>query len=160
MPGVASPNAIPVMAKKLTKWFVIADGARARILAHEGAEGPLELVMDREHEASRERTRELGSDRPGRSFERWTSARHGMEPPADWHRFEKRKFVENLAEILDDACTRQQFDHLVLVAPPRILGFLRKALAEATKGKVTAEIPKDLTTVPLHELPDRLREYL
>lgn len=148
------------MAKKTRKWFVIADGARARILAQEGAEGPLEPVMDREHEASREPTRNLGTERPGRSFERWTPARHGLESPADWHRFEKRKFVDNIAEILDDACTRYQFDHLVLVAPPRILGFLRKALAEATRQKVTAEIPKDLTNVPLHELPDRLREHL
>jgi protein required for attachment to host cells len=151
------------VAKKIREWFVIADGARAKIWRREGAAGPLEPVMARERPEARARTRELGADRPGRSFESATTAagmRHGMEPPTDWQRFEKQKFARELAEILNEAGVRDDYDRLVLVAPAPALGELRKALGAHATDRLAAEIAKDLTNLPEHELPKRLEGYL
>ena len=54
----------------------------------------------------------------------------------------------------------ERFDKLVLVAAPKTLGDLRDLLPDPVKAKVVAEIDKDLTKVPLHELPKHLDSVL
>lgn len=141
-------------------WVVIADGARAHIVVNEGPGTGLTPVFDAESIASRTPTRDLGSDKPGRAFESADGTRHAMAPRVDWHRFAKEQFAKRVAEIVDGAAAGGRFDALVLVAPPRTLGDLRKALNDGTRGKVTAELGKDLTGFPLHELPAHLGDIV
>jgi protein required for attachment to host cells len=49
---------------------------------------------------------------------------------------------------------------LVLVAPPQAVGDLRSRFSEDLKRMVTAELNKDLTKIPIHELPDFLGEVM
>ena len=44
------------------------------------------------------------------------------------------------------------FNELVVIAPPKILGNLRKAFHAEVAGRVTAEIPKVLTSHPISEI--------
>jgi len=149
-----------IMAKRPTKtWIVVADGARARFFSPDREEaklvptGPADLVAP----ASRQRPRELKSDRPGRSFSASRSGvRHAFEPPHDYHKLEKHRFMATLAEALDDACDRRAFDDLILVAPRRSLGELRGLLSKRVQGSVRQEVAKDLTNEP----PSRLRRRL
>lgn len=99
------------MAKRTVKtWIVVADGARARFFSpdRESAKlvstGPADLVAP----ASRQRPRDLKSDKPGRSFSASRSgARHAFEPPHDYHKLEKHRFMVALAGELDGACQRR-----------------------------------------------------
>ncbi|MCK5168087.1 MAG: host attachment protein, partial [Rhodospirillaceae bacterium] len=52
------------------------------------------------------------------------------------------------------------FDALVLVAPAKTLGELRKKLNPNVKGKVTAELDKDLTHLNLHDLGPHLTDVI
>jgi protein required for attachment to host cells len=149
-----------IMAKRTVKtWIVVADGARARFFSPdlESAKlvstGPADLVAP----ASRQRARDLKSDRPGRSFSASRSgARHAFEPPHDYHKLEKHRFMATLAGALDDACERRAFDDLILVVPRRSLGELRGLLSKRVLGSVRHEVAKDLTNEP----PSRLRRRL
>lgn len=146
---------------KKTTWVVIADGARAFIMANKGPGTGLTLVPGTLREKEVPKTAELGSDKPGRSFESArTGIRHAMEPRVDWHQFEKQKFAHSMAKLLDEARTRNAFDRLVLVAPPDTLGELRAKLDKHTQALITAEIAKDLTKHPAHELPDHLKDVV
>ena len=58
--------------------------------------------------------------------------------------------------MLEDGLNQGRFDGLVLVAPPRALGQLRDELSSFLRDKVSAELTKDLTQTPLHELPQHL----
>lgn len=148
------------MAKRPAKtWIVVADGARARFFTPDGEPakllptGPADLVAP----ASRQRTRDLKSDRPGRSFSASRSgARHAFEPPHDYHKLEKHRFMATLAAALDDARGRRAFDDLILVAPHRSLGELRSLLSKRVLRSVRREVAKDLTNEP----PSRLRRRL
>ncbi|MGB1547872.1 MAG: host attachment protein [Alphaproteobacteria bacterium] len=146
------------MPKKPQKtWILIADGARARILHHVTGEESLEPVLEEADLKSRQHTRELGTDKPGRTHESIADgSRHAMAPRVDWHEFEKHLFAKEVAKILNHATQEHAFDRLVLVAPPKILGELRNLLDKTTQAHVTAEINKDLTGVPLHDLPVHL----
>jgi protein required for attachment to host cells len=147
------------MKKKVT-WILVADGARARILMNEGPGKGLRPAVDGEFTHELPPTRDLGSDRPGRLQARGQSARDAITPHVDWHQFEKTKFGKEMAKLLDDAVDRNAFDRLVLVAPPRMLGDLRAALAPKTRALVQGELDKDLTHVPLHELPSHLANVI
>ncbi len=139
-------------------WVVVADGARARILAGDPAAGELELVMPELVGRGRAKGAELMADRPGRSVDSsHVGDRHAMEPPTDPKEVEKQRFVRHLADRLAEALNEGRFARLVLVAPPRALGELRAVLPEKVRATIVREVDKDLTWVPVHELPGHLR---
>jgi len=130
--------------------IVVADGARARFFSPLGRTGGLRpaKLADMVSPASRMRTRDLKSDRPGRGFSaRGDTRRAAFEPPHDYHKLEKHRFALELAQALDRACERREFDQLVLVAPHRSLGELRKLLPARVKRRVKREVGKDLTNL-------------
>ncbi len=55
---------------------------------------------------------------------------------------------------------RAAYDELVIVAPPKMLGFLREAMPDPLRKLVRREEAKDLTRLSPAELPERLRQLL
>ena len=153
---MADSNTDLTPRKKIMTWILVADGARARILANEGPGKGLADALDRDFIGTNEMMREMVSDKPGRGQESAMTARHAMEPPTEWHRFEKQQFAKRMAEILEKAAKAKAFDRLVLVAPPQALGDLRAQLGRHAKDKVTGELDKDLTHVSLPDLHQHL----
>ena len=143
-------------------WVVVADSARVR--AFSANEGRTRLI---EHElegvpavTATPFSRELASDRPGRTIgSMGGGVRHAIEPRHDYHKQEKHKFVAGLAEALDRAFAAGQYDRLVLVAPPRTLGELRRLLSIAVQASAKA-IAKDLTKAPLETIWSEVAETL
>lgn len=142
--------------KKTITWILVADGARARVFKNDGPGKGMQPAMDGEFRHETPRSSEIGADRPGRVHESANSARHAMENPVDWHRFEKEKFAKEMARLLDQASLDGAYERLVLVAPPKTLGDLRGALGAGTRKKVIGEIDKDLTQATPTELVTQL----
>ena len=136
-------------------WVLIADGARARLVAAEGHGKGLQLIEKLEFSADHSPNRELLHDKSARVFES-----HGVEPKTDPHRELKRDFAKEIAEALDANVACNEFDKLVVVASPVTLGDLRRALSEAVKAKVIAEVSKDLTKVPNHEIARHIEDLI
>lgn len=143
-----------------TTWVLIADGARARVLAQARPFEALAPAFEEELIGTTAQSKEIASDRPGRSFDSAGQGRHAMEPPTDPQRYAKFAFARELAERLEEAAHAHRFAKLVLVAAPKTLGDLRDLLPDAVRAKVVAEIDKDLTKVPLRELPKHLDSVL
>ncbi len=141
-------------------WVLIADGARARLVAAEGHGKSLQLVEKLELSAGHRPNRELLDDKPSRVFESHGATRHSVEPKSDPHRELKRDFAQELAEVLDASLDKHEFDKLVVVASPVTLGDLRRALSEAVKAAVIAEVSKDLTKVPNHEIARHIEDLI
>ncbi len=146
--------------KAIRTWILVADGARARFLLNQGPGKGLEIPAMPELSTGHAPTREVGTDRPGRVHDRMGPGRHAMAPRVDWHQFEKSEFARRVATTLNKAAGRNDFDRLVLVAPPKTLGSLRAALDKAAAAKVTAELPKDLTHVSVDVLPNHLGDLI
>ena len=135
-------------------WYLLADGEHARIVSREDIHHPLKTQRSFESFTAHQRSSQLGTDQPGRSYESVGGARHAIAPRHDPHRMEEEHFLQFGAQEITDAATRGDYDHVVLVAPPRALGVLRAALG--TKAKVMTELGKDLLKVPDHELAAHL----
>ena len=152
-------------------WVVIADGMHARILREEAPGGRLLPALEHElyDPAVHGYSRDLKSDHPGRAFDTGSAGfgrqhtaqpRHAMEPRHDPHQYEKHLFARHIAQLLNEAAGRDEFQRLVLVAPPKVLGDLRAELDEHSRKRVTGELAKDLIRTPAHELRSHLEIVL
>jgi len=150
-------------------WILIADGGRARLLEQDRKSRTFNPVSEREFVGSTAQSKEIASDRPGRSFDsagRGQSGdasahgRHAMEPSSDPQRHAEYEFARDLSDHLEKAANRHRFDHLVLVAAPKILGDLRNLLPKTVHGKIVAEVSKDLTKIPTRDLGRHLDPHL
>ena len=136
-------------------WYVIADGGRARFVARD-EQGAYRTVQSFVAAEMHKRSRELGLDRPARVKESANSARHAVEPRRDLHEAAKEDFLALVAEEIEAAHGRHQFDRLVLIAPPGVLTELKHELSRPMAKIVVKDVQKDLTKVPDHELTEHL----
>lgn len=125
-------------------WILVGDGRKAMVLRNDGlAETPnLHCIATREQ--TNPPTRDQGSDAPGRAFASSGGMRSAVET-TDWHDLEEKRFAAAVAADLNAAAHDGRFEHLIVVAPPRILAELRQDLSGEARAKVRAEIDKDLT---------------
>jgi protein required for attachment to host cells len=66
------------------------------------------------------------------------------------------EFAKELASALEEMCRQGPARAIVIVAPPRTLAILRGALPASLHRQVVAEIDKDLTKFPVHEIERHL----
>jgi protein required for attachment to host cells len=136
-------------------WVVVCDGKKALVLENVGDEKFLNLKTREVYEQPDLKTRELGTDAPGRAFSSVGAGRSAVEQ-TDWHAQEEDRFLRKLAERLDAAISAGQAQALILIAPPRALGVLRQTYSRGLRAAVRAEIDKDFVKLPLYEIEKHL----
>ena len=136
-------------------WVVVCDGAKALILENAGDAVALNLKTKEVREQSDPKTREQGSDAPGRAVNSIDARRSAMEQ-TDWHEQGEQRFLIELSKRLDAAVMSGEAKSLVLVAPPRALGVIRQAATPNLRHAVRAEIDKDYVKLPVHEIEKHL----
>ena len=140
--------------------IVVADRSEAIFFeAKSRRSRPVEVARIADPEA-REHERELRSDRPGRTFESVGSARHAMEFHSARRAIAEQRFARRIARRLDTGAKRGEFGRIVLVAGPRFLGALRRALSPATRALLTTEERKNLVSLPDDERIAALRRII
>ena len=132
-------------------WLVVADGANAIILENAGTVAAPKLKARATYQQENPPTRELGTDAPGRSINSVDGRRSAMEQ-TDWHAQAEERFLTDLAGRLDAAVAAGQAKSLVLAAPPRALGIIRRVSSPALRRALRAEVEKDFVRKPLHEI--------
>ncbi len=137
------------------EWVVVCDGAKALILENAGDIKFPNLKTLEVFEQKDLPTRELGTEKPGRSHSSVGPGRSAYEQ-TDWHNQQEEVFLTRLVEHLDAALNAGRTKSLIIVAPPRALGVLRPAYSHAVKSAVRAEVDKDFVKMPVHEIEKHL----
>ncbi|MDH2326192.1 host attachment family protein [Cereibacter sp. SYSU M97828] len=136
-------------------WVVVADGEKALFFENEGDGQYPVLRVRREETNDNPPDREQGTDKPGRMGD----GRSGIGSSAeetDFHRLEKDRFAQSLADLLFKLAHKGKFDRLVIVAPPQTLGAMRPHLHKEVQAKIILEIPKTLTGMPVDQIEKNL----
>lgn len=139
------------MKAKVT-WILIADGTQARVLENGGPGKGLSAVEGLTFEQEPLKNQEIVTDRQGRSFSSVGSGRSAYEPVVSPEDYREQRFVERVAEELDAHHRQGDFDRLVIAADPTSLGTIRGKLSKQVADAVVAELPKDLTNIPMPKL--------
>ena len=129
---------------------VVGDGEKALLLRNKG--GPQDVKLEVEDILGHDNpaTHEQGTDKPGRAFASAGTARSAMEE-TDWHQLGEDRFAVDIADTLYRLAHANKFEALVVVAPPKVLGTLRKAFHKEVADRIIGELPKNLTS---HPIPD------
>ena len=148
---------------------LVADGRKMLFFRNEGdAEFP-NLEIERKRVEDNPKDSQQGTDQPGRAFASAGSppgqggvslgANHrSAYSETDFHQLEEDRFAADAAEMLKERALRNDFETLVVVAPPKTLGELRKHYHKEVEKRITAEIPKDLTNMPVEAIERALQE--
>lgn len=132
-------------------WVLIADGEKALFLENQtDGENP-HLKVVRKEEQENPKDIDQSANRPG-SVGR--SHGHGSDSydDTDWHKLAKDRFAADLADMLYARAHKGDFEHIILVAAPNVLGELREKLHQEVQDKVVGEIAKTLTNHPLRDI--------
>ena len=130
---------------------LVADGRKMLFLRNHGDEAQMDLHLEAHQEQDNPPTREQGTDVPGRSFGSVGRRRSAMEQ-TDFHQLEEDRFAAEAADLLRDRALNGDFKTLVVVAPPRTLGELRKHYHKEVASRIVEELHKDLTGFPIHDI--------
>ena len=103
------------------------------------------------------KTHEIGTDKPGRSFSSVGHGHSAMEQ-ADWHDQNEQRFLAKLAARLDKAVLGGETPSLIVVAPPRAIGVLRREFSSHVRQAIRAEVEKDYVKMPVQEITRHLMQ--
>jgi protein required for attachment to host cells len=132
-------------------WILVAHRGGARLFENKGPGQGLKLLQDIPHPQGKLKSKDIGSDRPGRGFDS-RGARTAFQPEQEPAAHVAEQFARQLAGLLDDGRLQQRYARLVLVAEPHFLGILRAALSRETALLISAAIHKDLAHVEPRDL--------
>ncbi|NOR19105.1 MAG: hypothetical protein GQ538_03345 [Xanthomonadales bacterium] len=139
-----------------TIWILVANQSEARFYSADRIPGNLVLIDTLIHEEGATHARDLVSDAPGRVHDRKGSARHSMEPDTGVKDEGRRRFVKKIVKQLESAHVRGDFDELVLLAAPAVLGVISKTLTSKLNKAIVKEIPKDVIGQDLEKIQAQL----
>ena len=134
------------MPNRTKTWVVVADGKRAKILEKSGES--LTKIGATHHNDEISVEKDKGVARPG--FSKRFDAIKAFTPHIEWHEFPKQAFAKEIAGLLNEAY--EEFDKLIVIAPPETLGEMRQHFDSHVNSKITHEVDKDLTKHPLEEI--------
>ncbi|PZO09842.1 MAG: host attachment protein [Lysobacteraceae bacterium] len=116
-------------------WIVVADGAGARVFTNVGDDRKLSLRQD---DLLSQDDVEGG---PSKLPKDHTDADIG-----------EAAFSQQLAQRINAAALKNQFEHLVLIADPHSLGRMRPLLHKQTLSRLVGELAKTLTNSPIEDI--------
>ena len=132
-------------------WVLIADSEKALLLENETDHEDPHLKVVRKKTQENPSDYEQSANRPGRMHDGGPGHKSAVDD-TDWHELAKERFASDIADLLYGHAHKGNFDDIILVASPSVLGDLRAELHQEVSDKVVAEIDKTLTNHPLNEI--------
>lgn len=157
---------------------LVADGRKMLLLTNEGDAEHLNLKVERKEIHESPKDRDQKSDAAGRASStqsgpgappiaqggsmhaqgqgaQFAPSRGSMEE-TDYHQLEEDRFAAEVAEMLKTRALDNSFDTLVVAAPARTLGELRKHYHKEVEARLVGEMAKDLTNHPVPQIEEVL----
>ncbi|KQS04552.1 Host attachment protein [Sphingomonas sp. Leaf357] len=134
---------------------VVADGRKMLFLRNEGDAVHPNLIVERAVEQDNPSDGDQKSDHAGRSSSSVGGGQNSIQE-VDFHQLEEDRFAAETADLLKRRALKNDFESLIIVAPPKTLGELRKHYHKEVSSRLTGEIDKDLTGHPIDQIEKAL----
>jgi protein required for attachment to host cells len=133
--------------------IVVADERQANFFDAVTPKAPLTARGSLINDSGGKKDIELETDRPGRRYGGTNGVSHGGQVQGHHHGVNGERsteqhdltiFAKEVARRIDASRARNEFDKLVLVAAPKMLGLLRQSLPTPTQTLLAGAISKDI----------------
>ncbi|MES3098496.1 host attachment family protein [Sphingomonas faeni] len=135
---------------------LVADGRKMLFLRNEGDAEFSSLVVEKAQEQDNPATRDQATDSAGRASSPQGGVQSSVEP-TDFHQIEEDRFAADAADFLKTGALKNKYDSLIVVAPPKTLGELRKHYHKEVSSRLKGELAKDLTGHPIEDIEKALQ---
>lgn len=149
--------------KNSLTWVLVADGQQARFYGYHQTIQRVSLTGANPHHYFDEKSGfelvpiadgilnadplagyQIGHERRGTSSSSTGAEHNTFEPHGDTEAELKRRYSKLIVEKLTTACQAKLFDRLILAAPAKLIGALRKDMPAEVVARITAVLSKDL----------------
>ncbi|MEG3171580.1 host attachment family protein [Sphingomonas sp. ZB1N12] len=135
---------------------LVADGRKMLFLRNEGDNEFPNFVVEKAQEQDNPATRDQATDSAGRASSPQGGVQSSVEP-TDFHQIEEDRFAADAADFLKMGALKNKYDSLIVVAPPKTLGELRKHYHKEVSSRLKGELDKDLTGHPIKDIEKALQ---
>ena len=132
-------------------FVLVADGRKSLFFRNEGDGEFPNLIVERREVKENPDHHEQATDTAGQAAGHVGGVSATMGE-TDFHALEEQRFAADTAAMLKERALRNEFESLVVVAPPKTLGELRKHYHKEVEKRLVAEVAKDLTNLPVPEI--------
>ena len=133
----------------------VGDGKKMLFLRNKGDSDLLDLRTEAHDKREDAMDREMKTDAPGTQSPRVGIGRDTMDE-TDFHQQGEDRWVKEAAEELNRRALSNDFRDLVIVAPPKALGVLRKKLHKETERRIVLTVNKEMTDRPIPDIEELL----
>ena len=130
---------------------LVADGRKSLFFRNRGDAGFPNLIVEEKEVHPNPAHHEQASDLAGMSM-KTMDGRGGSMEEVYFHQQEEDRFAADTAAMLKARALGNDYQALVVVAPPKTLGELRKHYHKEVEKRLVAEVPKDLVNMPVPEI--------
>ena len=132
-------------------WVINSNSSICHIYEYHKKNSQLNLIKELQHPENKLKKEDFLSDKPGH-YKSNTSTRGAYSQETDPKETKIDSFYREIAKELDQARCNQNYDELIIIAPPHLNGLLFQHLDKHVKELVIHNIKKDLLQLPDHEL--------
>jgi protein required for attachment to host cells len=143
---------------------LVLDGRKMLFFRNQGDEAQIDLRTEAHDERQDFYDRDLKTDSPGTAAH--SAGAHGSGVGAvggghvsrpvmeetDYHQQDEDNWVKDAAEELKKRALSNDFEALAIVAPPKALGVLRKALHKEVERRIVCSINKEMSGRPIPDI--------
>jgi protein required for attachment to host cells len=136
-------------------WILVANASSARLFDKGASSKSLNLIGEFSHPESRQKGSELASDRPGHYQSKGTA--HGaFTESSNPKELEADRFAQELVNKLEQGRVNNEWQDVIVIAPPHFHGLINKHLPTMIKDKIKSSFSKDYTNLTEKELGAKL----
>lgn len=130
---------------------LVADGRKMLFFRNRGDEHQIDLRTEA-HDARKDRKdREIKTDAPG-TVKQSFGYGHSTYEETDFQQQEENRWIRDAADELKARALRNDFNALVIVAPPKALGTLKKCLHKEVERRIVRAINKEMSGRPVPDI--------
>jgi protein required for attachment to host cells len=135
---------------------LVADGKKMLFLRNHGDPNQIDLRTEAHDEREDRKDHEIKTDAPGAIGQSAGYSGRVAYEETDFHQQEEDLWIKDAAEELKKRALRNDFDDLVIVAPPKALGVMRKELHKEVERRILFTCNKEMSGRPIPDIEELL----
>ena len=130
---------------------MVVDGGKMLLFRNDGDAAAPQLTVEEALEQNNPSDQDQASDAAGRTQASSGTAASSMDN-TDFHQLNEDRFAAEASALLNKRALANDYERLIIIAPPRTLGAMRKHYHKELESRLVGEIAKDLTGHPVADI--------
>ncbi|HET7709727.1 MAG TPA: host attachment family protein [Sphingomicrobium sp.] len=135
---------------------LVVDGKKMLFLRNHGDQNQIDLRTEAHDEREDRKDSDIRTDAPGAIGQSAGYSGRVAYEESDFHQLEEDRWARDAADNLRKRALNNDFEALAIIAPPKLLGVLRKELHKEVEKRIVLTLNKEMTDRPIPDIEELL----